>query len=171
MNYIGRQLPMMQFPGFDFVEQTCWHEFLDSSTRLFATLDNRVNEMHGLTLTEVRLLSLLASSNTGLVRKSELGRALMLTPSRLAQIFRRLQSRGLIGQSATTYDRRGILMGITDAGRACVEDALKTLGEAVRVHYLGRMSHQQMSVLADCHRRINASLRVAADSVHRAGVT
>jgi DNA-binding MarR family transcriptional regulator len=150
----GRPLPMVQLPGLDSIEQTCWHEFLDCSMRLFAALDGPFSAAHGLTLTEVRLLNLLAVSSNGAVRKTELRRALMVSPDRVAQIFRRLETRGLVAQCATRYDRRGVMLSITDAGRARLEGARKTLSQEVRTHFLDRMSHQQMVALIDGHRRI-----------------
>jgi DNA-binding MarR family transcriptional regulator len=143
--YTGRQLPMVQVPEHDAVEQAHWHEFLDSSMRLFAALDSRFVAAHGLILTEVRLLSLLATSKTGAVPKTELRRVLGLTPGRLAQIFRRLQLRGLVAQQTTRYDRRGVLLHITELGRARVEVARKTLAHEVRTHYLDRILHSALS--------------------------
>lgn len=152
---------MVQLPGLDSVDQTCWHEFLDASMRLLAAIDSRLNAKHGLSLTQVRLLNLLATSNTGAARKAELCHALMVPPGRLAQMFRHLQLRGLLAQSATPHDRRGILLSITDMGRAGLEAARKTLAEEVRTLYLGRMSYQQMIAMTDGHRRINAPPRTS----------
>jgi DNA-binding MarR family transcriptional regulator len=143
--YPGRQLPMVQVPEHDSVEQTHSHEFLDSSMRLFTALDSRFVAAHGLILTEVRLLSLLARSNTGAVPNTELRRALALTPRRLTQIFRRLQLRGLVAQETTHDDRRGVLLRITALGRARVEVARKTLAHEVRTHNLNRIPHSVAS--------------------------
>jgi len=133
--------------------------------RLLAALDSRLNAVHGLTLTEVRLLDVLATSRTGSVRKSELCHALMMPPGRLAQIFRHLRPLGLVAQSATPQDRRGILLSITDMGRARLAGVRKTLAEEVRTLFLDRMSHQQMLALIDGHLRITTPLRTSVDLV------
>ena len=156
---------MVQLPGLDSVEQTCWQEFLDCSMRLLAVLDNRLNAVHGLTLAEVRVLNLLATSRTGSVRKSALCQALMMPPGRLAQIFRHLRPRGLVAQSATPQDRRGILLSITEMGRARLLVVRRTLAEEVRAHFLDRMSHQQMLALIDGHLRITTPLRTSVKPV------
>lgn len=171
--HTGRQLPMVQLPGLDSIEQICWHEFLDCSMRLLATIDGRLNANYGLTLAEVHLLNLLATSNTGSVRKAELCRVLMMPPSRLAQICRHLQPRGLVAQSATPHDRRGILLRITDMGRARLAGVRKALAEEVRTHFLDRMSHHQMLTLIGGHRRINTALRtpVKPEDASQAGLT
>jgi DNA-binding MarR family transcriptional regulator len=163
--YTGRQLPMVQLPGLDSIEQTCWQEFLDCSTRLLTVLDNRLNAAHGLTLTEVRLLNLLATSRTGSVRKSELCHALMMPPVRLAQMFRHLRPRGLVAQSATPHDRRGIMLSITEMGRSRLLIVRKTLAQEVRTHFLDHMSHQQMIALIDGHLLISTPLKTSLTPV------
>ena len=164
VDYTGRQLPMVQLPGLDFIEQTCWHEFLNSSIQLFAALDVRFKEMHGITLADIRLLDLLATSDRGLYRKSELSRALMLTPNRVAQLIRHLKPQRLVTQSITPYDRRGVFVSITVAGRARLEAARETFAEEVRTHWLDRMSRQQMMALTDIHRRITTQLQIDTES-------
>jgi DNA-binding MarR family transcriptional regulator len=147
-----RQLPMLQLPGLDFVEQTCWHEFLDSSIRLLADLDSRLKEIHGVTLFDVLVLDLLSR---GPVRKSELAHALMQPHDQMAMQIRSLRARALVGHSPTPYDRHAVLVSITRAGRMRVEAARRTYAEEVRANYLDRMSYQQMIALTDGHRRIN----------------
>lgn len=143
-------------PGLDFVEQTCWHEFLDSSIRVLAELDNRLGRTHGLALFDVLLLDLLAR---GAVRKSELAHALMQPPDQVALQIRSLQAKGLVGHCPTPHARGAVVVSITPAGRDRVDAARKTYAEAVRDQYLDRMSHQQMMALADSHRRINGPLK------------
>lgn len=158
VEYIGQALPPVQLPGLGSVEQTCWDEFHNSSIRLFAAIDSRLKLVAGITLTDVRLLNLLAASDYGCFRRSEICRALMVTPSRVTQLIRQLKIRRLVSQSATPYDRRGIRVGITVAGRARLEAAQQIVAEVVRTHYLGGMSRPQMLMLAESHRRINARL-------------
>jgi len=150
-----RQLPMLQLPGLDFVEQTCWHEFLDSSIRLLADLDSRLKEMHGLTLFDVLVLDLLSR---GPARKCELAQALMQPDGQMAMQIRSLRTRGLVGHCPMPYDRHALLVSITRAGCIRVEAARRTYAEEVRSHYLDHMSHQQMIAMADSHRRINTPL-------------
>jgi DNA-binding MarR family transcriptional regulator len=152
---------MLHLPGLDLVEQTCWHEFLETSIRLLAELDSRLKELHGLTLFDVIVLDLLAR---GAIRKSELAHAFMQTPGQVALQIRSLKNKGLVGYWPTRYDPRAVLVSITHAGRARVEAARKTYAEEVRTHYLDRMSHQQMIALADTHRRINTPLRASVGS-------
>lgn len=153
-----RQLPMLQLPGFDFVEQTCWHEFLDTSIRLLADLDSRLQEMHGLVLFDVLVLDLLAR---GPARNSELAQALMQPNGQMSMQIRGMKARGLVGHSPTPYDRHAALVRITRAGCVRVEAARRTYAEEVRANYLDRMSYQQMVALTDSHRRINTPVNSA----------
>lgn len=147
---------MLPLPGLDFVEQMCWQEFLDASTRLLAAFDARLRDMHELALLDVLLLDLLA---TAAIRKPEFADALMQPPDQVALQIRSLQAKGLIGRWPTPYDRRAALVCITPAGRDRVDAARKTYAKEVRTHYLDRMSAQQLIALADNHRRINGPLK------------
>lgn len=155
---------MLQLPGFDFVEQTCWHEFLEASIRLVAGLDSRLKETHGLTLFDVLVLDLLAR---GSVRKCELAEALMQPPEEVTLQIRHLKTKGLIGHWPAPYDGGTVLVSITRAGQVRADAARKTYAEEVRIRYLDRMSHQQMTALADNHRRINTPLKAVTSTPER----
>jgi DNA-binding MarR family transcriptional regulator len=161
VEYRGRALPPVRLPGLDFVEQTCWDEFLESSIQLFAAIDYRLKQTMGLTLAAVRLLNYLDVSN-GSFRKSQLSHALMLNPSRVGQLIRHLKPQQFVTQSATPNDPRGIRVSITDTGRARLEAARQIVAEEVRAHYLGGMSRHQMTMLTDSHRRINLRMQLGA---------
>lgn len=142
--------PPTCLPGLDENEQRCWRLFLDSSMRMLAT--------HGLTLLDVELLDLLAHSDRGAMRMSALADVLMLGPGRVGKRIRSLEKRVLVSRRSTRYDRRGLLVSITATDRAELELAMRTYAQEVRRHYLDRMSRQQMTDLADIHRRISIPL-------------
>jgi DNA-binding MarR family transcriptional regulator len=153
-------------PGFDDDEQCCWQLFLDSSMRMLAMVNGSLMATHRLTLFDVLLLDLLAHSDRSAVRMSALGDALMIGAGRVAKRIRSLEKRELVSRRPTRYDRRGVLVSITSAGRAQLELAVKTYAEEVRAHYLARMSRQQMIALGDSHRQISVPL----EALQAAGV-
>jgi hypothetical protein len=55
-----------------------------------------------------------------------------------------------------------VLAGITEDGRAVVEEAMVTYANAVREHYLGPLTRPQMSGMGENCRRISAALRTTA---------
>jgi DNA-binding MarR family transcriptional regulator len=154
----GRRLPIEHLSGLDFIEQTCWQEFLDSSMRLFAALESRLKVMHGLSMLDVLVLDLLSR---GALRCSELAEAFMQPPSQVTLQVRQLKVKGLVGQWPTPHDPHGVLVNITAPGRARISAARMTYAREVRAHYLDRMSREEMITLTESHRRINTPPKAA----------
>ena len=91
----------------------------------------------------------------------ELAGAIELTPTHLTKRIRRLAGQDLVRREPSPEDRRGVLAVITREGRVRVQPAVETYTRAIRMHYLNRLSRQQMIALGDNCRRISASLSAA----------
>ncbi|ULP47408.1 MarR family winged helix-turn-helix transcriptional regulator [Mycolicibacter virginiensis] len=157
----GGQAPAMRLPGLEDIEQNSWQEFVESSTNLLGALNRSLLGRHRLDLSELRLLDLLAKSDSGSVRMSELAAALMLLRSRVTWLTRRLESRGLVRRIPIPGDGRGVRAELTPEGRTRLGEARKTYAEQIRRLYVNQMSRQQMLALgASCH-QISASLEAA----------
>jgi DNA-binding MarR family transcriptional regulator len=149
-------------PGLDIAEQRSWQNFLDSALRLYATLNRSLVDAHHLSLNDVRLLDMLDKAPTGAARMGDLAEALMSLPSRVTRQIRRLELQGLVRREASPEDGRGVLAAITDDGRTAVRDAMRTYGEGVRVHFLGRLSRPQIAAMGENCRRISVALKTGA---------
>ncbi len=149
-----------ELPGLDIAEERSWQNFLEASLRLYGTLNKKLSEQHKLSLVDVRLLEILSRSETGSARMGDLAEQLLSLPSRVTRQIRRLEAAGLVEREASPDDGRGVLAGITDRGRALVEESLATYGEAVREYFLGPLTRPQMSALGENCRRISADLKV-----------
>jgi len=148
-------------PGLDIAEQRSWQNFLDAALRLHATLNKSLVEEHQLTLNDVRLLDVLDKSPTDSARMGDLAEGLMSLPSRVTRQIRRLEMAGLVRRGASPDDGRGVLASITDEGREQVRRAMVTYGDAVRNHFLGRLSRPQISAMGENCRRISVGLNGA----------
>ena len=148
-----------QLPGLDDDEQNAWQHFLNSSTHLLETLDHRLRAMHRLSLLDVRLLSLLAKSQRGAVRMSELAHELTLIPSRVTAQVGRLESEGLVSRHPCPDDRRCVIAHITQHGMARLAPALRTYAHTVRALYLNPLDRRQMTALGHSCGRISEALR------------
>ncbi|MUL81486.1 MULTISPECIES: MarR family winged helix-turn-helix transcriptional regulator [unclassified Mycolicibacterium] len=146
-------------PGLDDAEQACWQFFIESSTRLGEILYQRLLDEHDLPLVDFLLLDVLAKSDGGSARMTDLAKRLTLTPSRVTARVQRLQSRGLVERATSKDDRRSVVASITRDGRACVHHAMRTYARTVRELYLNRLSRRQMTALGDSCRRINDELQ------------
>ena len=146
-------------PGMDIAEERSWQNFLEASLRLYGTLNKKLSEQHKLSLVDVRLLEILSRSDTGSARMGDLAEQLLSLPSRVTRQIRRLEAAGLVEREASPDDGRGVLAGITERGRALVDESLATYGEAVREYFLGPLTRPQMSALGENCRRISADLK------------
>jgi DNA-binding MarR family transcriptional regulator len=148
-----------EMPGLDIAEQKSWQNFLDSTLRLYATLNRRLTEAHQLSLFDVRVLDVLDHSPTGCARMGDLAEALASLPSRLTRQVRRLEAQGLVRRETSPEDRRGVVAAITDDGRAIAQEATATYAAGIRAHFLGPLSRSQVVAVGENCRRISAALK------------
>jgi DNA-binding MarR family transcriptional regulator len=148
-----------QMPGLDIAEQKSWQNYLDSTLRLYATLNRQLTEAHRLSLFDVRVLDMLDNAPAGRARMGDLAEALASLPSRLTRQVRRLEGQGLVRREASQDDRRGVVAAITDDGRAAARQAMVTYAQGVRIHFLAQLSRSQIAAMGENCRRISAVLK------------
>lgn len=163
----GTETPAHHLPGLDEIEQQCWQAFLESSALLLSRVSRQLLARHNLSLFDFLVLQSLARSADGSARMGDLAHALVLAPSRLTELMRRLESHGLVRRSRSRTDGRGVLASITREGRAVVRPAARTYVQAVRSFYLAPISRPQMIALGDSCRRISVPLKASAKSKRR----
>ncbi len=145
-------------PGLDIAERKSWQNYLDSTLRLFATLNRQLTDEHQLSLFDVRVLDTLDNSPTGRARMGDLAEALASLPSRLTRQVRRLEGQGLVRREASQDDRRGVVAAITDDGRVAARAAAVTYAQAVRTYFLAPLSRSQIVAMGENGRRISAAV-------------
>jgi DNA-binding MarR family transcriptional regulator len=148
-----------QMPGLDIAEQKSWQNYLDSTLRLYATLNRQLTEAHQLSLFDVRVLDMLDNAPTGSARMGDLAEALASLPSRLTRQVRRLEGQGLVRREASRDDGRGVVAAITDDGRTAARQAMVTYAHGVRTHFLAQLSRSQIAAMGENCRRISAVLK------------
>ncbi len=169
VEYDGAETPAHHLPGLDEIEQRCWQDFLQSSTALLAFINRRLLARHDLSQFDFLVLEALDRSADGSARMGDLAQTIVLAPSRLTELMRRLESKGLVRRSRSRTDGRGVVASITREGRARMRPAARTYAQSVRALYLAQMSRQQMIALGDSCRRVNVPLK-AAQKVRRRSV-
>jgi DNA-binding MarR family transcriptional regulator len=148
-------------PGLDIAEQKSWQNFLDSTLRLYATLNRRLAEVHQLSLFDVRVLDMLDNAPDGCARMGDLAEALPSLPSRLTRQIRRLEGQGLVRREASRDDRRGVVATITEDGRTAAQQAMVTYSHGVRTYFLDQLSRPQIAAMGENCRRISAALKLS----------
>jgi DNA-binding MarR family transcriptional regulator len=103
-----------------------WRHLLDSYARTVGALERRLEEDHGLGVSEYEVLERLAEGPKTERRMQELAAAVHLSQSALSRVVGRLEADGLVTRGMCPEDRRGIYACLTEAGRARYEAARPT---------------------------------------------
>jgi DNA-binding MarR family transcriptional regulator len=108
-----------------------WRHLLDSYARAVGVLERRLEEEHGLGVSEYEVLERLAEGPKAERRMQELAAAVHLSQSALSRVVGRLEAEGLVVRGMCAEDRRGIYACLTEAGRARYEAARPTHRKAL----------------------------------------
>ncbi len=165
----GAKTPAHGLPGLDEIEERCWQDFLVSSTLLLDAINRRLLARHELTLFDFLVLDGLLRSAEGSARMGDLAHAMVIAPSRLTELMRRMESKSLVRRSRSRTDGRGVIASITPEGRSRVRRAARTYVESVRAFYLGQLTRPQMIALGDSCRRIDVPLKALQKARRRSG--
>lgn len=151
-------------PGLDENENRTWAHFLESATLVIDELNQQLMSCHGMSLADVQLLDLLATSKKGSARVGDIVDELIVSPSTLTGQITRLEEAGLVRRGASSKDRRRVLITLTPAGRRRLEPVLVTYASFVRMNFLNPMTRRQMLAVGDNSRRISEGLKGADGS-------
>ena len=124
-----------------------WHGFLRTHAALVRELDIEMQEEHGLSLTQYEVLLLLARSDDGSVRMSDLADGALLSLSGLSRLVDRLVAMGLVERAQCPSDRRSSLACLTTAGRKRFREARPTHHEGVRRLFADRLPDDAIAAL------------------------
>lgn len=134
--------------GLSAPEMAAWHGFLRVHASLVRTLDDEMQTDHGMSLTEFEVLLLLANSDGGARRMSELADGALLSLSGLSRLVDRLTAMGLVERAQCPTDRRGAFAVLTTAGRRRFDEAHPTHLAGVRRLFIDRLPEGALAGLA-----------------------
>ena len=103
-----------------------WHDLMNRYARTVSALERRLEEDHGLGVSEYEVLERLATPDKDEHRMQELAESVHLSQSALSRVVGRLEADGLVIRKMCAQDRRGIYACLTDEGRARYEAARPT---------------------------------------------
>jgi DNA-binding MarR family transcriptional regulator len=135
-------------------ECRAWRGLLRAHSCLAKRLDTELDQAHRLPLTSYEVLDRLEESPGGRMRMCDLAEQAQLSRSGLTRLVDRLERDGLLERCSCDHDARGSYACLTPTGRERVEEARATHLAAVREHFLGRFSPEELRVLADMWERI-----------------
>lgn len=116
-----------------------WFGFLRTHAAVVRELDVEMQAAHDLSLTQYEVLLLLARSDSGSLRLSDLAHGALLSLSGLSRLVDRLAAMGLVERAQCPDDRRSSLACLTPAGRKRFREARPTHLEGVRRLFIDRL--------------------------------
>ncbi|TML46288.1 MAG: MarR family transcriptional regulator [Actinobacteria bacterium] len=100
-----------------------WTRLLRAYALTTRQLSAELQEEHGLTINDFEALLVLSNAEGGRLKRVDLARNLLLTPSGITRLLRGLEDAGLVERASCASDLRVTYAQITDAGRDKLETA------------------------------------------------
>lgn len=128
-------------------QQRVWRRYLAMVSRLQTAMHRQLQQDCELSLSDYDVL--VALSERGPMRITDLGDALAWEQSRLSHQLRRMRGRGLIERHGRDDDRRSALVEITDGGLAALSTAAPGHVELIRSTVFDGLSPAQLEAFGD----------------------
>ncbi|QIH98690.1 MarR family transcriptional regulator [Rhodococcoides fascians A21d2] len=151
----------------DTAEMKAWRAYMDGGQRLMGVLNKDLQDGHGLSMAEYRILVMLSESVDGSVRMSELADGVLSSRSRLTHQIRRMEVQDMVTRSTCVDDGRGVLAVITEEGRRRLAEAAPTHVRSVRRHLVDLLSPEELEVLGTIFEKVDAAMDTAAAAPRR----
>src|SRR5919204_6103835 len=94
-----------------------WTRLLRAYMATRQVLEAELQERHGLTVKDYEALLVLSHAEEGRMKRVDLARSLMLTPSGITRLLQGLEEAGFVERAACATDLRVTYAQLTDAGR------------------------------------------------------
>jgi DNA-binding MarR family transcriptional regulator len=117
-----------------------------STTRL---LSAELQEAHGLTINDYEALLLLSRAEDGRLKRVEVARSLMLTPSGITRLLQGLEDAGLVERASCASDLRVTYAQLTGAGRDKLETASSGHVASIRALLEEHLTQDEIDALAE----------------------
>jgi DNA-binding MarR family transcriptional regulator len=129
-------------------EQRAWRAYLRAGRELDVALDRDL-QCVGISLSEYELLSMLSEADGTRLRMSALASLIVQSRSRVTHTAGRLERRGWVVRTPAPDDGRGVLLRLTPAGQAAVEQFAVVHVGSVRRHLVDLLSPGQLHALGE----------------------
>jgi DNA-binding MarR family transcriptional regulator len=137
-------------------QQEAWKAVVGLASLLPGPLDAQLQRESGLSLFEYMVLSSLSMQPGRSARMSSLARLSSGSLSRLSNVVKKLEDRGLVHRSPDPADGRFTVAALTDAGWDVVVAAAPGHVDAVRTHVLAPLDAEHLRALVVIAERLRA---------------
>ena len=117
-----------------------------STTRL---LSAELQEEHGLTINDYEALLVLSRADDSRLKRVELARSLMLTPSGITRLLQGLEDAGLVERATCATDLRVTYAQLTYAGREKLEAAASGHVASIRGLFEEHFAQKEIDAIAE----------------------
>ncbi len=129
-------------------EMRAWAGFLETSQLIQRLVETQLAEAGGITMVQYDILTRIHESPDGRRRMTELAELLVCSRSGLTYQVAQLEKAGLLRRDADPSDERGVLVALTDEGRAVLEGAAPGHLATVREGFVDLLTEDQIDQLA-----------------------
>ena len=126
-----------------------WTRLLRAYALTTRLLSAELQETHGLTINDFEALLVLANAEDGRLKRVDLARNLLLTPSGITRLLRGLEDAGLVERASCATDLRVTYAQLTDAGRDKLEAASRAHIASIRALLEEHFARDELDSIAD----------------------
>lgn len=130
--FIFEPMPMQEPRWLSDEEQALWRLMLVANRKVSRVIEDALQRNCGLTASEFAVLVTLEEGEEAHMRLRDVSSALDWDRSRTSHQITRMERRGLVAKGPCGGDARGVLVSITDKGRARLQGAASIHVESVR---------------------------------------
>ena len=131
-----------------------WARLLRGHAALRRLLSARLQEEHGLSVTDYEALLLLSRADDCSLRRVDLAGGLGLSPSGVTRLLDGLEEDGLVEKRSCASDARVTYAALTAAGRARLEQSSRSHVADVEAVFAERYSREELEALAELLARL-----------------
>ena len=126
-----------------------WTRLLRAYALTTRSLSADLQEAHGLTINDFEALLVLANAEDGRLKRVDLARNLLLTPSGITRLLRGLEDAGLVERASCATDLRVTYAQLTEAGRDKLEAASRAHIASIRALLEEHFARDELNSIAD----------------------
>jgi DNA-binding MarR family transcriptional regulator len=126
-----------------------WTRLLRAYAAATRSLSAELQEEYGLTLNDYEALLVLSRAESGRLKRVELARNLMLTPSGITRLLQGLEDAGLVERASCATDLRVTYAQLTDAGREKLEAAADGHVASIRALFEEHFADNEIRTIAE----------------------
>jgi DNA-binding MarR family transcriptional regulator len=132
-----------------------WVGFLRGHAVLVRTLNQQLVAEHGLTINDYEVLLRLSGASERRMKRVELARSLILTPSGITRLLDGLQAAGWVEKAFCASDARVTYAVLTDAGNEKLREAAESHLADIDRLFVGHFDEAELVTLAELLGRLD----------------